>query len=114
MTAGTGPRQDWGDERDRDRRPERRPSLRRVAIALSALGALLVAVGAGFGIANIGTDLPEGTDWRVADAGGIALMAFGALLAIRLPGNAVSWVALSPASRTSPRRPPTSTPSTRC
>jgi signal transduction histidine kinase len=69
--------------------------LRRAAIALSWLGALLVAAGAALTIANIGTPLPEGTNWRLADAGGVALMGFGALLAIRLPGNAVSWVALT-------------------
>ena len=43
---------------------------------------------------HLGTALPDGTDWRLADAGAVALLASGALLAIRLPANAVSWIAL--------------------
>jgi signal transduction histidine kinase len=73
-------------------------SLRRsrsLAIGVAALGGALAAAGLVLALANAGTPLPDGTNWRVAHAGAVAFVAFGALLAIRLPGNAVSWIALA-------------------
>jgi two-component system, NarL family, sensor kinase len=68
---------------------------RLIAVGVAALGGALAVAGLALAIANAGTPLPEGTNWRVAHAGAVAFVAFGALLAIRLPGNAVSWIALA-------------------
>jgi two-component system, NarL family, sensor kinase len=68
---------------------------RRLAIAVAALAGALAAAGVALAVANAGTPLPAGTDWRAAQAGAVAFTAFGALLVIRMPGNAVSWFALA-------------------
>lgn len=76
-------------------RPRRDARLRAAAIGVTAFAAVLVLAGLAFALLNAGTELPEGTDWRAADPGAVAFLACGALLAIRLPGNPVSWVALA-------------------
>ncbi len=74
--------------------PARAARLRTAALALAAASALLAAAGLVFAALNARTPLPTGTNWRAADAGALAFLACGALLAAQRPANPLSWVAL--------------------
>jgi two-component system, NarL family, sensor kinase len=71
-------------------------ALPRLALAGAAAAVLCVVVGAVLAVLTAGTPRPEGTDFVAGQfAGTLGFGLAGGLLASRLPGNAVGWVALA-------------------
>ena len=95
MTTGTPHRQNAGVSATA--LPSPSIASRPLAVGVVAVAAVLTVAGWVLLVLNIGTDLPDGTDWRIGDVGALALLALAAVMARRMPRHGLTWVVLATA-----------------